>query len=181
MKPKSKPSTPAPRISLFVAMVLGVSIVPVSAEKLAGKSADWHQGHASTPSMQAYIFSYFPLARTDSDGNKLNGANKYKITFEAGKIPDVKYFWTLTTYDTTINLLKNPNHRWEINSKIGGYKMAADGSLTLYVQNKSPGKNNESNWLTAPKGDFWLAFRTYGPSKGIVAGPWAMPDLNKVN
>ena len=32
------------------------------------------------------------------------------------------------------------------------FKYDADGALTLYFQNESPGKDQEANWLPAPKG-----------------------------
>jgi hypothetical protein len=31
-------------------------------------------------------------------------------------------------------------------------KKNPDGSLTIYLQNKSPGKDKEANWLPAPAG-----------------------------
>jgi hypothetical protein len=59
----------------------------------------------------------------------------------------------------------------------GGYQEAADGSLTLYLQKDSPGKDKEADWLPAPEGDFWVVFRTYGPSKEIVDQTWKLPPL----
>lgn len=117
---------------------------------------------------------------SDAGGETLNGANKYVLKFAPGKLPDVKYFWSLTMYDLTNNLVKNPINKWAIGSLSGGYKKADDKSLTLYVQNKSPGKDKESNWLPAPEGEFWVVFRTYGPSKEIVDQTWKMPPLEKV-
>jgi hypothetical protein len=42
-------------------------------------------------------------------------------------------------------------------------KYGQDGSLTLYVQPRSPGPSLETNWLPAPKGPFTLQFRMYWP------------------
>jgi hypothetical protein len=115
----------------------------------------------------------------DADGQTLNGANKYTLRFEPGEAPDVKYFASLTMYDLTNNLVPNPINRWAIGSLAGGYQKAADGSLTLYLQKDSPGKDKEANWLPAPEGDFWVVFRTYGPSKEIVDGTWKLPPLER--
>ena len=41
--------------------------------------------------------------------------------------------------------------------------MNADGSLTIYIQNKSPGADKESNWLPAPDGPIYLVMRLYWP------------------
>ena len=91
-----------------------------------------------------------------------------------------KEFWSMTLYDLTNNLVKNPINRYAIGSLSGGFKKAKDGSLTFYIQNESPGKDKETNWLPAPKGDFWVVFRTYGPGKGVIEQTWEMPGLVKV-
>lgn len=116
---------------------------------------------------------------TDVDGQTLNGKNRYKLHFGPGQLPKVKYFWSLTMYDLTNNLTPNPINRWAIGSLAGNYKKAADGSLTLYLQHDSPGKDQESNWLPAPEGDFWVVFRTYGPSEEIIDQTWKMPPLER--
>ena len=61
-------------------------------------------------------------------------------------------FWSLTMYDgKTQFLIENPISRYLINSPmLPDMKKNADGSLTLYIQNKSPGADKESNWLPAP-------------------------------
>jgi hypothetical protein len=58
-----------------------------------------------------------------------------------------------------------------------------DGSLDLYIQKDSPGKNKEANWLPSPKGDFGLILRLYWPNKkapSILDGSWKPPGARAV-
>jgi hypothetical protein len=127
---------------------------------------------ANDPEEAIYINTH-----SDVGGQTLNGANNYTLRFEPGQLPDVKFFWSLTMYDLTNNLVPNPINRWAFGSLAGGYQMAADGSLTLYLQKDSPGNDKEANWLPAPEGDFWVVFRTYGPGETIIDQTWKMPPL----
>ena len=58
-------------------------------------------------------------------------------------------------------------------------KFNSDGSLTLYIQNDSPGKDNESNWLPAPQDSFNLFMRLYWPKKEITDGSWKPPKVER--
>ena len=42
-------------------------------------------------------------------------------------------------------------------------KANADGSLTIYIQDKSPGADKEANWLAAADGPIYLVMRLYWP------------------
>ena len=128
------------------------------------------------PEEAIYINSY-----TDGAGQLLFGEHRYELRFEAGQIPEVSYFWSLTLYDSTNNLVKNPIDRWSIGSLGGGYKIAPDGSLTLHVQKESPGADKASNWLPSADGKFYLVFRIYGPAKKIMDRTWKMPPLKKMD
>ena len=57
---------------------------------------------------------------------------------------------------------------------------AADGSISLYVQARSPGQDKESNWLPEPDGPFWMVLRTYGPGKSILDKTWKVPPVKRV-
>ena len=59
-------------------------------------------------------------------------------------------------------------------------KFNADGSLDLFFQNESPGKDKESNWLPAPTGDFNLTMRLYAPKVEVLDGRWAPPDVRRL-
>jgi hypothetical protein len=59
-------------------------------------------------------------------------------------------------------------------------KRDADGGLTLIVQNESPGKDKEANWLPAPKGPFMMVMRLYWPKEEALDGKWTAPPLQRV-
>lgn len=60
------------------------------------------------------------------------------------------------------------------------FKRDADGGLTIYIQNESPGADNESNWLPAPKGPFSVVMRLYWPKKEALDGKWTEPKIVRV-
>ena len=108
----------------------------------------------------------YPLTRIDGDGQTLDGSkHNYTLTFPAGQQPPVNAFWSMTMYDGKTQLLiENPINRYLINSPmLPAMKTNADGSLTLYIQNKSPGADKESNWLPAPNGPIYMVMRLYWP------------------
>lgn len=124
----------------------------------------------------------YPKTQVDSEGNKLNGTNKYMITFPKGQTPPVKGFWSLTMYDHRYFFVNNPLHRYTLSPR-NDLKYNADGSLGLYIQNESPGADKESNWLPAPKGNFVLMLRLYWPNEippSILDGSWTPPPVRKV-
>jgi hypothetical protein len=62
-------------------------------------------------------------------------------------------------------------------------KENADGSVDLYIQKDSPGKDKAANWLPAPEGDFILMMRLYWPREtdpSIINGTWTVPPAKKV-
>ena len=125
---------------------------------------------------------YFATAKDDKgelfDGSKHN----YAITFTADQIPPAKNFWSFTMYKLPQRwLVDNPINRYSIGSATPGFKTADDGSITIYFQAKSPGKDKESNWLPAPEGPFWPILRTYGPGKAILDKSWKLPAIKRVD
>ena len=128
----------------------------------------------------------YPITKTLADGKELDGgANNYTLTFGADQLPPVNAFWSVTMYDGKTQLLiENPIGRYLINSPmLPQMKKNADGSLTLHIQNESPGKDKESNWLPAPKGPIYLVMRLYWPRTEAPSilppgeGTWKPPAI----
>jgi hypothetical protein len=66
-------------------------------------------------------------------------------------------------------LVANPINRYLINSPmLPQLKQDADGGVTLLIQNESPGKDNEANWLPAPKEAFRMYLRLYWPKANAL-------------
>jgi hypothetical protein len=108
----------------------------------------------------------YPFTRHDANGIVLDGSKHgYQMTFPAGQLPPVNAFWSITMYDGRTQLLiDNPINRYLINSPmLPGLQKNPDGSLTIYVQKDSPGKDKESNWLPAPDGPMFVVMRLYWP------------------
>ena len=124
----------------------------------------------------------YPMYLADSAGQPMSGANKYTLRFAPGQLPPVNAFWSLTMYKMPESLLvANPINRYLINSPMLPQLVKdPDGGITLYVQNQSPGKDKEANWLPAPKGPFISAMRLYWPKEAALNGTWKAPPMTKV-
>ncbi len=86
------------------------------------------------------------------------------MTFAKGQTPPVDGFWSITMYIIDGGWWFNPNPLNKFTVSMRDKPVFnPDGSLTLYFQNQSPGKDKEANWLPAPKGDFLLMMRMYWP------------------
>jgi hypothetical protein len=125
----------------------------------------------------------YPIYSVDSEGNLLHGDKKYAIKFDNGQEPPASGFWSLTMYELPSSLLvSNPLDRYLINSAmLPNLKKDPDGGFTLYIQNSSPGKSKESNWLPAPKGSFVIVMRIYWPKEEALNGTWIRSEMVKVD
>jgi hypothetical protein len=132
----------------------------------------------------------YPMTRVDIDGQTLDcSRHDYSLTFPTGQLPPVNAFWSVTMYDGKTQLLiENPINRYLINSPmLPAMKTNADGSLTIHIQNKSPGADKEANWLPAPNGPIYLAMRLYWPRTEAPSilppgeGTWQPPGVKLVS
>ena len=71
------------------------------------------------------------------------------LHFNKDQVPPVRAFWSLTMYNER-QLAANPIDRFAIGDRD---KLAfnPDGSLNLYIQRESPGRNKESNCCRLPR------------------------------
>ncbi|MGQ0446524.1 MAG: DUF1254 domain-containing protein [Beijerinckiaceae bacterium] len=122
----------------------------------------------------------YPVSFVDEEGKPLSGANKYIVHFDKGNTPPADAFWSITMYDKDGFQIPNPINRYAIGDR-DKLKFNTDGSLDIYVQAGSPGKDKESNWLPAPQGAFQPTMRLYSPRPEVLDGKWSPPPFKKVN
>jgi hypothetical protein len=123
----------------------------------------------------------YPTSEVDADGRPYDGANKYVMRFDKGQMPPAEAFWSLTMYDDKYFFAPNRLNRYALSSR-NRFKANRDGSVDLYIQNDTPGKARETNWLPAPKGRFVLMLRLYRPKEtppSIIDGSWKPPAVKK--
>ena len=92
------------------------------------------------------------------------------LHFDKGEMPPADGFWSLTMYDADYFFVPNPINRYTVSQR-NKFKTNADGSVDLYIQHESPGKDKEPNWLPAPKDKFILMMRLYWPEGEAAVDP----------
>jgi hypothetical protein len=126
----------------------------------------------NTPEETRYIYTDF-----DEKGQRLNGENRYTVTFAKGHLPPVKGFWSLTVYNKEHLFHPNKLNRYSLGTKSKSMQTNADGSTTLYFQADSPGADKESNWVPVPGEEFSLYIRSYWPDTPILEEKWTPPAV----
>jgi hypothetical protein len=120
----------------------------------------------------------YPQSFTDADGKTLNGSNEYVIHFDKQEVPPANAFWSVSPYSADGFAFPNPIDRHAIGDR-DPLKYNADGSLDLYLQRTSPGKDKEANWLPTPDGEFSLTMRLYAPKAEALDGRWLPPGVRR--
>jgi hypothetical protein len=125
----------------------------------------------------------YPASEKDPDDKDYDGNNKYVLQFKKGEMPPVNGFWSLTMYDGDHFFVPNSLNRYTLSQRD---KLVAndDGSVDIYLQADSPGKDKEANWLPAPKAKFTVMLRMYWPKDGqvsILDGTWKPPPIRHLD
>lgn len=129
-------------------------------------------GLGALPSEDAYYLG----CSQDGEGRPLNGAHRYLLRFEKDALPPVNAFWSVTLYGKDGFFVPNPQNRYTLGDR-DPLIFNPDGSLDLIIQQKSPGKDKENNWLPAPAEDFNLSLRMYWPKPEALSGAWKPPRI----
>jgi hypothetical protein len=125
----------------------------------------------------------YPTSEGPDILKKYSGANKYVVRFGKGELPPANAFWSITMYDKNYFFVPNPIKRYTVSSR-NRFKTNPDGSVDLYVQRESPGKDKEENWLPAPADEFVLMMRMYWPKENppsLLDGTWKPPAVKEAS
>jgi len=122
----------------------------------------------------------YPLLLSDVDGNPIEGMNQYVLHFSQDEMPPVDAFWSVTMYDNAGFQVANELSRFAIGDR-DELTYNTDGSLDIYIQHESPGKDKESNWLPSPSGGLLgVTMRLYAPRPEALDRRWAPPPVTRV-
>jgi hypothetical protein len=126
--------------------------------------------------------AFYPESSVDADGEALDASkHDYVLHFVADQLPPVKSFWSLSMYNLPQQLfIHNPIDRYTLGDHTQGVIYGKDGSLTVYLQHESPGREKEPNWLPAPDGLFSLQMRCYWPEPESLDPLYAPPEVERV-
>lgn len=126
---------------------------------------------ANTPDEAIY-----PTALAGDDGALLDGARDYRLTFPPGDEPPVRFFWSVTMYDSSGYLVDNPIDRYSLGPTHPPLVEQSDGSIAIAIQRTQP-TDPSLNWLPSPSGGFRVNLRLYGPTAAARSGAWRPPAI----
>ena len=125
----------------------------------------------------------YPTSEGPDVLKKYSGEHKYVIHFNKGEMPPVDGFWSITMYNDQYFFVDNPLNRYTVSQR-NKFRTNPDGSVDVYVQHDSPGKDKEANWLPAPADAFVLMMRLYWPKEtppSLLDGSWKIPEVKQVS
>jgi len=125
------------------------------------------------------IGQFYLMTIKDKNGQKLAGANTYRLTVPAN-VP-VNQYWSATVYDRATHALIRGMSRAGRSSQSPGLRTNTDGSVDIWFGPTAPA-DKESNWVpTSASGAFEVLFRFYGPQKPVFDKTWQLPDVERIS
>jgi hypothetical protein len=122
--------------------------------------------------------AFYPISKAGSDNQPYDGTHKYVVHLDKSSMPPVNGFWSLTMYGEDYFFVDNSLDRFNLSSR-SPFVKNSDGSVDIYIQKDSPGKEKEANWLPAPDGKFVLALRLYWPKPDVAS--WKPPPVKRAD
>ena len=127
----------------------------------------------NTPNETSYFYQDL-----DATGARLDGNRSYTVRFDAGEVPPVQGFWSLTVYNKHHFFHANELDRFSLGTKNKDLVFGDDGSLTLTVGGEEPADATlQRNWIPAPSDVFSVFLRAYWPATSILDGTWTPPAV----
>ena len=123
----------------------------------------------------------YPSAVVDSNGWALDGGHKYAMHWEKVDLAASQNgVWSVSQYRENF-YVHNPIERYQIGSGMP-LNFNSDGSLDIYIQATSPGKDKEANWLPLPpSGLVNLTIRIYNPKPETFDPNYKFPPVKRVD
>lgn len=121
----------------------------------------------------------YPMLTADAEGAPVTGDHDYVMHFDAGRLPPVDAFWSVTMYDIEGFQVANELNRFAIGDR-DPLRYNDDGSLDLFIQHENPGPDRVRNWLPAPRGPLGVTMRLYAPRPAVISGDWSPPPVRRV-
>jgi hypothetical protein len=137
---------------------------------------------AAVAKNQIYVLpaeeAVYPVARVDSNGDRLDGRNRYRLVFASP--PPADAFWSLTVYGSPGPLIANSLNRYAIGDRTPGVVRDEDGALPILLQHDEPA-GGPANWLPTPAGQFHLMLRLYWPQPAVLDRRWVPPPVERLD
>ena len=153
--------------------------------KLHSRTSFLYAATGVTPAMcmrLTGIGSQYLMATKDAHGNRLDGAQTYRVTLPPD-IPAAR-FWSITLYDNeTRSMLATPQRFPRAGSQ--SYPTAAataggDGSTTISFGPQRPENSPEGNWIQTTEGKGWFAIlRLYSPLEPFFDKSWRPSEIER--
>lgn len=192
-KPENLP--PAQALGLSCAVRIGSDVLAQQGFKPTSVANGWMRNNRMDKPGHDYVLraetvrggyvnaeeeSIYPAAIMDTKGDMFDGSRTYRMRFEAGKLPPVGAFWSVTAYDlSTAKLVPNRIGRYQFGDRTKGSKRGKDGSLTI-ILSSTPPKEGTSNWLPTPAGRYHLVTRMYLPKPEALEGRYILPPVERI-